>query len=483
MPSKFQNYIGGEWSGREPSLATVSPSDITDVVGHAAQADLDDLGRALDAARNGAAAWASSAIEERYRVLMAIGRELIERAPELGELLSREEGKPRAEGVGEVRRAGQFFEFFAAECHRQYGENADSVRPGIEVDVRREPVGVVAVISPWNFPIATASWKIAPALAYGNSVIWKPSNLTPATAWALAEIVARQGLPAGAFNLVMGPGSTVGEALAASGAVDAITMTGSLDTGRRVAVAAAANLTKLQLEMGSKNALVVMDDADIDLAVAHAVNGAFFGSGQKCTASSRLIIDRSVHDVFVERLVKATAALRVGHALDADTQIGPLVDAGQLANAERYVELGKAEGAELVQGGGRLERRTQGHYFEPAVFVGTTNDMTVNREEMFVPIACVIKADGFDHALELVNDTEFGLTAGIVTRSLARATAFRRGARTGCVMVNLPTAGTDYHVPFGGRKNSSHGPREQGRAAAEFYTTVKTSYIHSGEAA
>lgn len=474
------NFIGGKWVESGASVANINPSELSDEIGLYAQAGADEVGRAIEAAKKGAMAWGRTPIEHRYKVLMAIGRELISRSGELGELLSREEGKPRAEGVGEVVRAGQFFEFYAAECHRQYGENAESVRPGIDVDIRREPIGVVAVISPWNFPMATASWKIAPALAYGNAVIWKPSNLTPASAWALAEIVSRQGLPDGTFNLLMGPGSSVGDALVSSPEVNAVTLTGSYETGRSVAIACARNLTKVQLEMGSKNALVVMDDADLDLAVAHAINGAFFGSGQKCTASSRLIVDSRIHDAFVDKLVSATGRLKVGHALDEGTQIGPVVDAKQLAAAERYISIGKHEGAELACGGERLERRTEGYYFNPAVFVGTRNDMRVNREEMFVPVACVIKANGFDHAVDLVNDTEFGLTAGIITRSLARANAFRRDVRTGCVMVNLPTAGTDYHVPFGGRKHSSHGPREQGRAAAEFYTAVKTSYSFAG---
>ncbi len=483
MQSAFANFIDGEWVAASRTVANINPSDLSDVIGHYAQGDGDQLTRAIAAARRAAEAWGRTPIEQRYKALMAIGRELITRAAELGELLSREEGKPRAEGIGEVYRAGQFFEFYAAECHRQYGENAESVRPGIDVDVRREPVGVVAVISPWNFPMATASWKIAPALAYGNAVIWKPSNLTPASAWALAEIISRQNLQPGAFNLVMGSGAVIGSALVASPDIDAITLTGSRETGRAVAVACAPNLTKLQLEMGSKNALAVMDDADLDLAVAHAVNGAFFGSGQKCTASSRIIVDRKLHDAFVERFVKSAAALKVGHALDEGTQIGPLADATQLAAAERYVALGKTAGAELGCGGTRVDARTEGYYFSPTVFTGTSNDMKINREEMFVPIACVIKAEDYDHAVAIVNDTEYGLTAGIITQSLARASAFRRDVRTGCVMVNLPTAGTDYHVPFGGRKHSSHGPREQGRAAAEFYTAVKTSYINAGRAA
>lgn len=483
MSSAFANFIDGKWVAASRTIANINPSDLSDVIGHYAQGDSDQLARAIAAARRAAETWGRTPIEQRYKTLMAIGRELIARSAELGEMLSREEGKPRAEGVGEVYRAGQFFEFYAAECHRQYGENAESVRPGIDVDVRREPVGVVAVISPWNFPMATASWKIAPALAYGNAVIWKPSNLTPASAWALADIIARQNLPRGTFNLLMASGSTIGNALVASPDIDAITLTGSSETGRAVAIACAPNLTRLQLEMGSKNALAIMDDADLDLAVTHAVNGAFFGSGQKCTASSRIIVDRKIHDAFVDRFVRAAATLKVGHALDEGTQIGPLADAAQLAAAELYAALGKAAGAELSVGGRRVEARTEGYYFSPTIFTGTSNDMPINREEMFVPIACVIKAEDYDHAVSMVNDTEYGLTAGIITRSLARASAFRRDVKTGCVMVNLPTAGTDYHVPFGGRKHSSHGPREQGRAAAEFYTAVKTSYINAGRAA
>jgi len=405
---------------------------------------------------------------------------MMDRAEELGTLLSREEGKPLAEGKGEVYRAGQFFTYYAAETLRQIGENADSVRPGIEVDVRREAVGVVAIISPWNFPTATASWKIAPALCYGNAVLWKPANATPASAVALTEIIARQDIPAGLFNLVMGAGRDVGQRLVESPKVNAISFTGSVPVGKGIASAAIENLTKVQMEMGSKNALAVMDDADLDLAATLAAGGAFGGSGQKCTASSRLIVQASVHDAFVEKLVAATQAMKVGHALEAGVQMGPVVSEQQLGENLRYVDLGKSEGAELVCGGARLEMPTDGYYMSPGVFVGTSNAMQINREEMFAPLAAVIKVDSYEEALATVNDTRFGLTSGIVTTSLARATHFRRNARTGVVTVNLPTAGTDYHVPFGGRGDSSYGPREQGKAAAEFYTTVKTAYISSG---
>ncbi|WP_300015499.1 aldehyde dehydrogenase family protein [uncultured Roseobacter sp.] len=474
------NYIAGEWVAGGTGIENRNPSDVSDVIGVFAQATTDQLEATLEQARRAQAEWAAYGIERKYNVLMAIGTEMMQRAEELGRLLSREEGKPLAEGKGEVYRAGQFFTYYAAETLRQMGEAADSVRDGIEIDVRREPLGVAGIISPWNFPTATASWKIAPALCYGNAVVWKPANLTPASAVALVEIIARQDIPKGLVSLVMGAGGAIGQRLVESPMVNAISFTGSVPVGKGIAAAAIQNLTRVQMEMGSKNALAVMDDADLDLAVSLALGGAFGGSGQKCTASSRLVVHRSVHDQFVDKLAAAAKAMKVGHALEEGTQMGPVVSEQQLNDNLAYVDLAASEGAELVCGGQRLEMPTDGYYMSPGVFVGTRNDMRINREEMFAPLACVIPVEGYDEALHIVNDTRFGLTAGIVTTNLARATHFRRNAQSGCVMVNLPTAGTDYHVPFGGRGDSSYGPREQGRAAAEFYTIVKTAYISSG---
>ncbi len=481
MTTSYMNYIAGEWRYGQSAIENRNPSDLTDLVGLYAQASSSDLDDALAQARIAQRVWAGYGLERKQAVLMAIGNELMARAEELGQLLSREEGKPLAEGKGEVYRAGQFFTYYAAECLRQLGENADSVRAGVEIDVRREPVGVVAVISPWNFPTATASWKIAPALCYGNAVIWKPANLTPASAVALTQIIARQDIPKGLFSLVMGSGGSVGQGLVESVLVDAISFTGSVPVGKQIATAAIQNLTKVQMEMGSKNALAVMDDADLDLAVTLALGGAFGGTGQKCTASSRLVVHQRIHDTFVEKLVAGAKAMRVGHALAPDTQMGPVVSQAQLDENLAYVALGQSEGAELACGGQRLERDTQGFFMAPGVFLNTRNDMRINREEMFAPLTSVIKVDGYEEALVVVNDTNFGLTSGIVTQNLARANHFRRHAKTGVVTVNLPTAGTDYHVPFGGRGDSSYGPREQGRSAAEFYTTVKTAYISAGE--
>ena len=475
-----KNFIAGDWLEGDSVIENRNPSDLSDLVGTYAQASSAQLDKAFEAAEAAQKIWAKTGLEARQTALMNIGNELMARSAELGELLSREEGKPLAEGKGEVYRAGQFFTYYAAETLRQIGDTADSVRPNIEIDVRREPVGVVAIISPWNFPTATAVWKIAPALAFGNAVIWKPANLVPASAVALADIIARQELPKGLFNLVMGPGGYIGQALVESTAINAISFTGSVDVGKQIATSAIGNLTKVQMEMGSKNALAVMEDGDLDLAVTCALGGAFGGTGQKCTASSRLIVHEKIHDEFVEKLSAATAAMIVDHALKDGTQLGPVVSETQLNENMAYVDLAKSEGGEILCGGERVTRETEGYYMTPALVANTSNDWRINREEMFAPIACVIKADSYEQALNLVNDTNFGLTSGIITKSLARATHFRRNARTGCVMINLATAGTDYHVPFGGRGDSSYGPREQGGYAEEFYTTVKTSYIASG---
>lgn len=480
MTETGKNFVAGEWIGGSDTITSLNPSDLSDSIGEYAQADMALIERAMDAAGEAQATWAATKLEQRQHVLQAIGDELIKRSAELGELLSREEGKPRAEGVGEVYRAGQFFQYYAAEVLRQVGDKVDSVREGIEVDVTREPMGTVAVVSPWNFPIATASWKIAPALAFGNAVLWKPAEETPAIACELAKIIEKQDLPKGLFSLLLGPGGTVGDRIVNSPGIDAVTFTGSLEVGRLIAKAAASNLTKFQLEMGSKNALVVMDDGDLDVAVQSALGGAYSGTGQKCTASARLVVHEAVHDEVVEKMAGAVQGLQVDHALKEHTQVGPVVSEHQLRANLDYVALAEREGCELICGGQQLEREHEGYYMSPALFAGSRNDMRVNREEMFAPIACVIKVGSYEEALRVANDTEYGLTAGIITRSLARATHFRRNAQTGCVMVNLPTAGTDYHVPFGGRKNSSFGSREQGQYAVEFYTQVKTAYINAG---
>ncbi|ODS11122.1 aldehyde dehydrogenase family protein [Vibrio scophthalmi] len=469
-------YIGGEWQSGVSTVSNINPSDIAENLGEFAQASEAQVQQAIAAAKQAQPEWEHTPIERKQAVLQAIGDELIGRCDELGALLAREEGKPFAEGRGEIYRAGQFFQYFAAEVLRQIGDNAASVRPGVSVEVTREAVGVIGIISPWNFPTATAAWKIAPALAFGNSVIWKPANLTPASAVALTEIIHRQGLPAGTFNLVLGGGSTVGNALIHSKQINGVSFTGSVDTGRKVAAATAPNFIRCQLEMGSKNALVIADDADIQIAVEATIAGSFSGAGQKCTASSRLVVMDSIHDTYVEALIKRMSELKVGHALDEGIFMGPVVDGKQLDANLTWIEKAKDCGAELAFGGERLTMPHEGFYMSPTLFVNTKNSWEVNQEEVFAPMASVIRVADLDEAIATVNDTRFGLTGGIITQSLRSSAIFKQQAQTGCVMVNLPTAGTDYHVPFGGRKESSFGPREQGQYAKEFYTVVKTAY-------
>lgn len=471
----YRNFVGGQWLETADSTPNVNPSDISDILGHAAKAGVDQLDQAIDAAHQAAPGWAASTPQQRFDVLDFVGTELLARKAELGRLLSREEGKTLPEGVGEVARAGQIFKFFAGEALRLAGDRLASVRPGIEVDVTRFPIGVVGLITPWNFPIAIPAWKIAPALCYGNAVILKPAELVPGCAHALIEILSRSGLPEGVVNLVMGRGSQIGPRLVESAKVKAISFTGSVPTGRGIAAACGQHLKKVQLEMGGKNPMVVLDDADLAIAVEASLNGAFFSTGQRCTASSRLVVTEGIHDRFVEALAERMQALKVGNALEDGVQMGPVVDERQLQQNLSYVDIAAKQGGK-VQGGERLNRETEGFYMAPALVSETDNAMRINTEEVFGPVASVIRVKDYEEALAVANDTEFGLSAGICTTSLKHASHFKANAEAGMVMVNLPTAGVDYHVPFGGTKGSSFGSREQGRYAAEFYTSVKTAY-------
>ncbi|WP_432344284.1 aldehyde dehydrogenase family protein [Shinella yambaruensis] len=470
-----QNLIAGEWVGSD-AIRNINPSNTDDVVGEYARASAEDTKAAIAAAKAAFPAWSRSGILERHAILRKTADEILARKDELGRLLSREEGKTLAEGIGETVRAGQIFDFFAGETLRLAGETLPSVRPNIGVEITREQVGVVGIITPWNFPIAIPAWKIAPALAYGNTVVFKPAELVPGCSWAIVDILVRAGLPKGVLNLVMGKGSVVGQTMLDSPEVNAITFTGSTGTGKRVALASVEHNRKYQLEMGGKNPFVVLDDADLSVAVEAAVNSAFFSTGQRCTASSRVIVTEGIHDRFVAAVGERLKSVVVDDALKAGTHIGPVVDESQLKQDTDYIEIGQKEGARLAFGGELLKRDTPGFYLAPALFTEATNDMRISREEIFGPVAAVIRVKDYEEALAVANDTPFGLSSGIATTSLKHATHFKRYAEAGMVMVNLPTAGVDFHVPFGGRKGSSHGPREQGRYASEFYTTVKTAY-------
>lgn len=476
--SIFQNIIGGEAVSAAQASRNINPSNTNDVIGEFASGTKADAEAAIAAAKAVFPAWSRSTPQERYDILKRASDEVLARKEELGRVLAREEGKTLPEGIGEAARAGQILAFFAGETLRLSGEALASVRPGVGVEMTREAVGVIGMITPWNFPIAIPAWKIAPALAYGNTIVIKPADLVPHSAWMLCDILNRAGLPKGVLNLVMGKGSVVGQAIIEHPDVAAISFTGSVNTGRRIAAACVAStpMKKVQLEMGGKNPLVVLDDADLKLAVECALNGAFFSTGQRCTASSRFIVTDGIHDTFVAALTERLQGLVVDDALKAGTHIGPVVDQGQLDTDEKYIAIGRDEGAKLVWGGERLNRDNPGFYLQPALFTGVANTMRIAREEIFGPVAAVIRAKNYEEALALANDTEFGLSAGICTTSLKYASHFKRNAEAGMVMVNLATAGVDYHVPFGGRKGSSYGPREQGAYAREFYTTVKTSY-------
>ncbi|MHB1103597.1 MAG: aldehyde dehydrogenase family protein [Devosia sp.] len=479
MSELHKNLIDGEWVGTE-GIDNINPSNTNEVIGVYARATADETRTAIAAAKAAFSAWSRSGLLERWGILSKTAHEIFARKDELGRLLSREEGKTLAEGIGEVTRAGQIFEFFAGEALRLAGETIPSIRPGVGVEITREAVGVVGIITPWNFPIAIPAWKIAPALCYGNTVVFKPADLVPGCSWAIADILHRNGLPKGVLNLVMGKGSVVGQTILDSADVDAVTFTGSVGTGKRVAEASVKAMRKFQLEMGGKNPTVVLDDADLKVAVETVTQSAFFSTGQRCTASSRIIVTEGIHDAFVEALSERIRGLKVGDAIALGTEIGPVVDASQLKQDVDYIAIGKQEGAKLVVGGELVHHDNPGFFLRPALFTEATNHMRISREEIFGPVASVIRVKNYEEALATANDTEFGLSSGIVTSSLKYATHYKRNAQAGMVMVNVPTAGVDFHVPFGGTKGSSYGPKEQGKYAVEFFTQVKIAYTAAG---
>ena len=474
-PLELSHWINGEAVPADRPTESLNPSDTRELVARVPDGGVDEVEAAVAAAKDAFPAWADASPEVRSDILDRAGTLVMERREALGRLLSREEGKTLAEGIGETVRAGRVLKYFAGEALRLHGQNLASVRPGVEVQTLRQPVGVFGLITPWNFPIAIPAWKAAPALAFGNTVVLKPAGPTPATAEALVAILHEAGLPKGVLNMVIGRGR-VGQAIVDHPDVAGISFTGSQGVGAGVAAGAVRRQARVQLEMGGKNPLIVLDDADLERAVAIALDGCFYATGQRCTASSRLIIQDGVHDRFVAMLAEKVAALRVGPALDPDTQVGPAVSEDQRETSWRYVDIARGEGGRVVAGGERLNLDTPGWYVQPTLIVDTDPAGRINNEEVFGPVASTIRVKDYEQALEIANGVEFGLSAGIVTSSLKHARDFQRRAKAGMTMVNLPTAGVDYHVPFGGTKSSSYGPREQGFAAVEFFTSTKTAY-------
>src|SRR5437588_448215 len=456
MSDTLTHLINGEAIGGNAVGESVNPSNLDDVVARYPKGGAAEVNDAVNAARAAFPGWSQASPEVRSDVLDKAGALVMQRAKDLGALLSREEGKTLAEGTGEVMRAARVLKYFAGEALRRHGQTLDSTRPGVDVETHREAVGVFGLITPWNFPIAIPAWKSAPALAFGNTVVLKPATPTPAIAHALAQILVEAGAPSGVFNLVIGEGD-VGRAIVAHEGIDGISFTGSQVVGATVGEGAMKRQARVQLEMGGKNPLVVLDDADLERAVSCAIDGAFFATGQRCTASSRIIVTEGIHDRFVEALAERARSLRVGDALDPQTQIGPAVSESQLQQNLRYVGIARDEGGKVLTGGEPLRLGTRGYYMAPTVISDTAPDQRINCEEVFGPVASTVKVKDYEEALEIANRGQFGLSAGIVTNSLKHARDFRRRIRAGMVMVNLPTAGVDYHVPFGGTRQSSYG--------------------------
>ena len=477
--SSKTNFVAGQWVSSSSIIRSLNPSDTSDVIGEFAAADSAQVSAAVEAAEHGFLEWSNTPIQKRFDVLDAVGTELAARVDELGALIAREEGKTIRDGIAEARRAAYIFKFAAGEVLRNSAENVQSVRPGLEVQVSREPLGVVGIITPWNFPLAIPAWKIAPALAAGCSIVFKPASYVPACAVALVQILERNGVPPGVINLVVGRGATVGDVLALDPRVCGISFTGSIEVGRSLGERCVARGARVQLEMGGKNPLVVLDDANLKLAIDVAVDGSFYQAGQRCTASSRLIVTDKIYDEFVNGMCDRMKGLAIGNALHLDTDIGPLIDSTARESVLGFVDRAVTQGAEIVAGGKALFRATDGHYMEPTLLLNTTGQMEINQLEVFGPVATVLRVKDYEEALAEANNSRFGLSAGICTQSLRYASDFRRRATTGLVMVNVPTAGLDYHVPFGGRKESSFGPREQGTYGRDFYSIVKTSYVRA----
>ena len=475
----FPNYINGEWVTSDQTFENRNPADTDDVVGVFSKASAAQVEQAADAAQAAFAEWSAMPAPARGAKLFKVADLLEKQLDSLGAEMCREEGKTRPEAIGETMRSINIFRYFGGEGSRMGGHLVPSERPGVFMWAERKPIGVVSQINPWNFPSAIPAWKLAPALIAGNTVLLKPASAAPLSAWRIVEACHNAGIPKGVVNFLAGSGGTVGNAMVDHPAVQAISFTGSCDVGNGIHERASKRRIRIQLEMGGKNPTIVLADADMASAVANSLNAAMFSTGQKCTATSRIIVEESAYDEFVEKFVAATKALKVGNGLEEGVQIGPAIDKDQLETDARYCQIAKDEGATIACGGNILTGGAydKGYFFEPTVISNVTNDMRIAREEVFGPVAAIIKAKDFDDAMAIANDTEFGLSASVQTTNVSRVFQFIKGIQAGLVTVNLPSAGVEYQLPFGGTKGSSFGPKEQGPAALDFYTDYKTVYL------
>ena len=475
----FPNYIDGQWVESASTAENRNPADQSDLVGLFSKASAADVARAADAAQAAFASWSAMEAPKRGSYLFKVADILEKKLDQLGTEMTREEGKTKPEAIGETMRSINIFRYFAGEGSRMGGHLVPSERPRVFMWAERKAIGVVSQINPWNFPSAIPAWKLAPALIAGNTVLLKPASASPLSSWRIVEACHEAGIPAGVVNFLSGSGAVVGDAMVENKHVLAVSFTGSCDVGAALHAKASARRIRIQLEMGGKNPTIVLADADMDSAVANSLNAAMFSTGQKCTATSRIIVEESIFDAFAEKFIAATKALKVGNGLEPGVHIGPAIDKGQLEVDDNYCRIAEEEGATIACGGHILTGGDydKGFFFAPTVITNVTNDMRVAREEIFGPVAVLIKAKNFEDALAIANDTEFGLSASIQTQNVSRVFEFVKGIQAGLVTVNLPSAGVEYQLPFGGTKGSSFGPKEQGPAALDFYTDYKTVYL------
>jgi alpha-ketoglutaric semialdehyde dehydrogenase len=481
MPSQYLNFIGGQWvpSCTKRTFSNINPANTDDVVGSFQASGPDDVGAAFEAAEKAQAAWGALPAPRRGEYLFKAAEILESQLASAARDMTREEGKTLPEATGEVKRAINILRYFGGEGSRMFSYQIPSERENVFCFTMRKPLGVVALITPWNFPSAIPAWKLAPALVAGNTIVLKPASLAPLSALRIVEALEKAGLPAGVINYVTGSGGAIGHAMIEHGSLKAVSFTGSCAVGNQLYDKATRRRLRVQLEMGGKNPTVVLGDANLDVAAATLVNAAFFSTGQKCTACSRAIVERSVYEPLVEKLTAKTRALKVGNGLDAGIDIGPAVDEAQLKTDLEYIAIAQREGAELLCGGNRLTGGAydKGFFIEPTVFGGVSSSMRIAQEEVFGPVLALMVAEDFDDAMRLANSVRFGLSAAIISNDISRVHQFVNRIEAGLITVNLPTAGVEYQLPFGGTKESSFGMREQGPLALDFYTESRTVYM------
>jgi len=477
----FKNYINGEWaeSRSGKTFPNINPANTDETVGLFQASNADDVNDACAAAVAAQEAWSELPATRRGEYLFKAAELLESRLPQLGEEMTREEGKTLPEALGEVKRAINIFRYFGGEGSRQFTYQVPSERENVICYTIRKPLGTVALITPWNFPSAIPAWKLAPAVVAGNTVVLKPASLAPLSSYRLVEALHEAGIPRGVVNYVTGSGGSVGDPLTSHSAIRAVSFTGSTSVGNALYKKVSERKIRVQLEMGGKNPTIVLSDADLDYAADTLINGAFFSTGQKCTACSRAVIERSVYDALAEKLIEKTRKLKVGNGLEQGVQIGPAVDDDQLKTDLEYIEIAKQEGAQLLCGGKRLTGGgyDKGYFIEPTIFSGVTSEMRIAQEEVFGPVLALMVAEDLDDAVRIANDVKFGLSASIVSRDLTRVHKFINRIEAGLITVNLPTAGVEYQLPFGGTKESSYGMREQGPQALDFYSETRTVYL------